>query len=68
MCCSPRGHKESDTIERLNNNNVRGSMAMSPSGFWVICNVGLKKNVCVCVCIYIYIYVLALFHDVNSPA
>ena len=44
------------------------SMAMSPSGFWVICNVGLKKNVCVCVCIYIYIYVLALFHDVNSPA
>ena len=50
MCCSPRGHKELDTIERLNNNNVRGSMALSPSGFWVIRNVGLKKSVCV----YIY--------------
>ena len=22
MCCSPRGHKELDTTERLNNNNV----------------------------------------------
>jgi len=21
MCCSPRGHKESDTTERLNKNN-----------------------------------------------
>ena len=23
VCCSPRGHKELDTTERLNNNNKR---------------------------------------------
>ena len=25
-CCSPRGHKESDMTERLNNNRDRGDM------------------------------------------
>ena len=29
-CCSPRGHKESDTTERLNNDNQGQGLA----GFW----------------------------------
>ena len=31
-CCGPRGHKESDTTERLNNNNgLGGSGPQAPS-------------------------------------
>ena len=30
-CCSPWGHKESDTTERLNNNNPKGNAGDPPS-------------------------------------
>ena len=33
-CCSPWGHKESDTTERLNNSNRKEAMPGSPGGCW----------------------------------
>ena len=32
VCCSPWGHKESDTTERLNNNNKIRDVLRYPSG------------------------------------
>ena len=29
VCCSPWGHKESDTTERLNNNHMKGTQSIS---------------------------------------
>ena len=42
-CCGPRGRKESDTTERLNNSNLlsrQGSAPLSLLFFWSICPQG----------------------------
>ena len=33
VCCSPWGHKESDTTERLNNNNMAEQKSCHAQGF-----------------------------------
>ena len=38
------GSRESDTTERLDSNNVRGSLAVSPREFWGTCNIYMYEH------------------------
>jgi hypothetical protein len=37
VCCSPWGHRESDTTERLNNNNLNARTGLTPSFLVFLC-------------------------------